>query len=249
MQAAITAAQKGHSVTLLEKTDKLGGQYHLAKVPPKKEMINWACEWQSGEVARQNITVKLNCTATIDNIKALNPDIVFVATGAVPATPPIPGLEKGLQAWDLLQGKAQTPKNKKTAVIGGGIVGCEIVTMLLQNNCEAVIIEMLPDIAINLNAIHRADMLAEFAEAGVDIRVSTVVKGIEQGKVRVEKEGKEETITVDDIIVATGQKPFGAELVGQLRDAGLTVRALGDVKKPAKFINAIHDAFWAAVSI
>jgi pyruvate/2-oxoglutarate dehydrogenase complex dihydrolipoamide dehydrogenase (E3) component len=76
-----------------------------------------------------------------------------------------------------------------------------------------------------------------------------VVKGIEQGKVRVEKEGKEETITVDDIIVATGQKPFGAEFVGQLRDAGLTVRSLGDVKKPAKFINAIHDAFWAAVSI
>jgi NADPH-dependent 2,4-dienoyl-CoA reductase/sulfur reductase-like enzyme len=249
MQAAITAAQRGHTVTLLEKTGRLGGQYHLAKVPPKKEMINWACEWQSGEVARQNITVKLNCTATIGNIKSLNPDVVFVASGAVPATPPIPGLERALQAWDILLGNAQTPKNKKTAIIGGGIVGCEIATMLLQNNCKFTIIEMLPDIAINLNAIQRADMLVEFAEAGVDVRVNTVVKKIEQGKVTVEKEGREETIAVDEIIAATGQKPFGAELIGQLRDAGLTVRALGDVKKPAKFINAIHDGFWAAASI
>ncbi|MDR2049468.1 MAG: NAD(P)/FAD-dependent oxidoreductase [Treponema sp.] len=249
MQAAITSAQKGHTVALLEKTGKLGGQYHLAKVPPKKEMINWACEWQSGEVARQNITVKLNCTATVDNIKALDPDIVFVATGAVPASPPIPGLERGLQAWDLLQGKVQTPNGKKTAVIGGGIVGCEIATMLLQNNCNVIIIEMLSDIAVTLNAIHRADMLAEFAEAGVDIRVNTVVKGIEQGKVTVKKEDKQETIAVDEIVIATGQKPFGAELIGQLRDAGLTVRALGDVKRPAKFINAIHDGFWAAASI
>jgi NADH dehydrogenase FAD-containing subunit len=108
---------------------------------------------------------------------------------------------------------------------------------------------MLPDIAVNLNAIHRVDMLAEFAEAGVDVRVNTAVKKIEQGQVTVEKEGKEEIVTVDEIVIATGQKPFGTELIGQLRDAGLTVRALGDVKKPAKFINAIHDGFWAAVSI
>jgi NADPH-dependent 2,4-dienoyl-CoA reductase/sulfur reductase-like enzyme len=249
MQAAITAAQKNHRVTLLEKSDRLGGQFHLAKVPPKKEMINWAYEWQSGEVARQNIAVKLNFTADADNIKALNPDIVFIATGAVPVSPPIPGLETGIQAWDLLSGKVPAPSNKKTAIIGGGIVGCEIASLLLQNKCEVTIIEMLPDIATNLNGIQKTDMITEFAENKVDIRLNTVVRGIEKGKIAVEKDGKKEDIVVDEIIIATGQKSFGTELIGQLRDAGLPVKVLGDAKKPAKFINAIHDAFWAAASI
>lgn len=249
MQAAITAAQTGNKVTLLEKSDKLGGQLNLAHVPPKKFPIKWALEWLSDEVKRQGVDVKLNFTADAENVKALKPDIVFIASGATPFVPPIPGIEKGIQSWDILSGKVAAPSNKKVAIIGGGIVGCEMASLLTEKGNDVTIIEMLPDIAITLNSIHRADLFAECAEKNIEVLTNTRVKNIVNDGITVEKDNKTEKITADEIVLALGQHPFGTELVDQLRKNGVDVRVIGDVKRPAKIITAVHDAFWSVMSI
>ena len=72
MQAAITANENGHNVTLFEKSGKLGGQLNIACVPPHKSPIKWAVEWMAGELERQNVDVRLNCDADAEMVAAMN---------------------------------------------------------------------------------------------------------------------------------------------------------------------------------
>lgn len=131
MEAAFTAASLGHKVTLLEKSSQLGGQFHLACVPPHKSAIAEACDWFIGETYRNGVDVRLNTEATPELIDQLNPDKVILAAGAdVIRSVPIPGAEKAVISWDVLDGICQVPERKNVAIIGGGIVGCEIAQML-----------------------------------------------------------------------------------------------------------------------
>lgn len=125
MQAALTAAERGHKVTLIEKADKLGGQLNIACVAPDKQNIAKVVKWYEHMLQKRGVKVLLNTTATLDLIKSLNADTVFAATGSLPSVPPIPGIENGVESWDILSGKAAMPEGKKVIIIGGGIVGCE----------------------------------------------------------------------------------------------------------------------------
>ncbi|MDR1903922.1 MAG: FAD-dependent oxidoreductase [Treponema sp.] len=184
MQAAITAARIGHTVTLLEKSDKLGGQFNIACVPPYKEKIAAARDWFAGELARQGVTVKLNWDAGLNVIKSLKPDAVIAATGAVPVTEiPVPGVNNTVQGWDLLNGKVAVPGNSRVTIIGGGIVGCEIAEMLLEKGNSVSIIEMLPEIANGLEMIHKLDLLQDFAEKKVNVKTNSRVTKISQDSV------------------------------------------------------------------
>jgi 2,4-dienoyl-CoA reductase (NADPH2) len=280
MQAAIAASRVGHRVRLLEKSDRLGGQLNLACVPPHKEKIGAARDWFAGELVRRGVEVKLNCAADLEKIELLNPDAVIVATGAVPVTDiPVKGLEYTVQGWDILSGKSAVPKNAHVAIIGGGIVGCEIAELLLEKENSVSIIEMLPSIANGLEVLHTVDLMDEFTEKHVDIQVNARVVGISAGSVTfvrderteraddgtkdnwrgvrqgaVEKDGKsenakEETIKADMVVLAVGQKSVGLELVRSLKEAGYKTLVVGDAKKPAKFIDATRDGYFAGLAV
>lgn len=249
MQAAITATKRGHNVTLLEKTDKLGGQLHLASVPPHKEIINWATDWFTGEIKRSNINVEYSCDADVDYVKSLNPDAVIIATGATPITPRIPGVERGVQSWDILSGAKKAPENQKVTVIGGGVVGCETALLLKEKGNKVTILEMLPDYAAGLYILCKMDMTDEFKEKGIVLETQAFVKEIKLKKVEYEKNGVLHNLDSDFVVLAAGQQSYGQELAGQLEDAGIDVTTIGDAKKPAKIANATREGFFAALNL
>lgn len=107
---------------------------------------------------------------------------------------------------------------------------------------------MLPEVAPNLNAIVRVDMLADFEEKGVDIKVNSTVKKIEQGRVTFEKDDEIHAIDVDKVVLALGQKPYGTELFYMLKQDGIETMIIGDAKEPAKIIDAVKEAFWVVMS-
>ncbi len=127
LEAARTAALRGHRVTLWEKGTATGGQLHYAARPPGKEEFGTLLGYYRHALSAAGVDVVLNQTATVENILEFRADAVIIATGALPAPAPFP-VEAGTAhkvsgAWDILQG-AVIP-GKRVIVAGGGSVGCE----------------------------------------------------------------------------------------------------------------------------
>ena len=140
MQAAITAAQKGHDVTLYEKSNKLGGQMILAAAPPDKQDLNNFLNYLNTQVAKSGVKVELNIEATPAVVANFAPDSVIVAIGASPLIPDIPGI-KGknvLTFQQVLAGKKKA--GNKVIVMGGGYVGCETCFYLAELGADITLV-------------------------------------------------------------------------------------------------------------
>jgi 2,4-dienoyl-CoA reductase (NADPH2) len=101
MEAARTLAQRGHKVTLFEKSTKLGGQLNLAAIPPGRGEFAYAVNWLSSELYRVGVKVEIGKEIDAESIKKQKPDAVVVATGATPLRPKIPGIDGDNVVWPV----------------------------------------------------------------------------------------------------------------------------------------------------
>ncbi|MCP4665641.1 MAG: FAD-dependent oxidoreductase, partial [Deltaproteobacteria bacterium] len=104
MEFALTAAQRGHEVTLYEKESQLGGQVNLAKAPPGKKEFQRLIDSMENRMALWGVDVNLGAELTRDMVKELEPDVLAVASGAKPMEIQVPGMDKShvVSAWDVL---------------------------------------------------------------------------------------------------------------------------------------------------
>ena len=117
-EAARIAAKRGHSVTLLDKNKRLGGQLLISSKVAGRDSFEDQIYFEENEMIRSGVTVKLETSVDMAAVKALKPDAVVIATGSTPRVPhDVEGLEQAhvVQGWDVMQGKAQT--GKRVAVI------------------------------------------------------------------------------------------------------------------------------------
>lgn len=250
MQAAITSFHRGHQVVLLEKTDQLGGQIDIASKGQHKERLQWVKQWFVGEIERTGIDVRLNLEANVQDILTESPDAVFLATGSLPFTPPIPGVESTVMAWDVLNGVTEIPTNSSAIVLGGGIVGCEIAEMLADHGNKTIVLEMTPNIAPGLEPFHRIDVLTNFTEnENITVLTNAKVTEISSASVKYEAEGEHKKIQGTFIVSAFGQRPVGHDLIEELEQAGIEVTVLGDSIKPGNFMTATRTAYDAAITL
>lgn len=249
MQFAITATKRGHDVTLFEKTDKLGGQMQLACVPPHKQDLGRALEWFRGETARTGVKVVLNTDVKEEELLSGGYEAVVLATGSVPVVPPISGIEKAVESWDILSGKLPIPTGEKILVIGGGVVGAELAHMLCEHECDVTVVEMLPEICRGHQLAHKALLegyLAEHAHVNVNSRVTC----IEDGSVSfINGEGETVTIAVDKAVIAAGHRPYGNDLYSNLLGKGIDVYKIGDAEKVDNIRFATRSALDLAYNI
>jgi NADPH-dependent 2,4-dienoyl-CoA reductase/sulfur reductase-like enzyme len=244
MEAACLAKKRGHRVILAEKGDKLGGQLLLAAVPPGKEKINWYSEYLIGRMKKLKVTARLKQEVTAAYVQKLMPDVVLLATGAVPWTPDIPGIQKPnvVKAWDILKGKKKI-EDSMVVVAGGGTVGCETALYLARQNRKVIVVEMLDRIALDMEPINRMDLQEKIRQAGVDTLVKKKMKEIAWEGVLLEDEGgKVEWIRADWVILALGVKP-NDWLFRKLKGKVPEIYSIGDCKKTGKIIDASYDGF------
>lgn len=195
-ETAISAAQKGHKVTLVEKSGKLGGQWLPAAVPPGKSEFTSLIVWQKAMLKKLGVRVLLNTEAYKAFIGRCAPDAVIAATGSKPF---VPGFIKGadkeyvVNAHDVLNGKVDMSGN--VVVIGGGLVGAETADTLCRP-CKVSIVEMLPQIMRDGEYSPAYYMKQRFQEFGVDVHTSTklleigdhsVIKNLYFGEYRAKK--------------------------------------------------------------
>ncbi len=244
MEAARVAALRGHSVTLYEKENELGGQVRIAVRGPGKDKLNFIPTYYSHSLKSAGVKVEMNTPVDAETFKEKKPDVVIFATGAVPVVPDITGIDNPdmvRESWDVLSGAAQVPGNK-VVVAGGGLVGCETALYLAGQGKEVMIIEMMDELASDMEPITRFDFLTELLpQAGIKAILKLVIAEItDQGVVVLDRWGSKSLIEADNVVIALGSCPADA-LVNAARDYAQETYVIGDCKEPRKIINATFE--------
>ena len=246
MQAAITAKELGHDVVLLEKTDTLGGQMNIAALPPHKKYITWAASWFVEELDRVGVEIRKNTEATAELVAGLNPDRVILATGALPTTFGIPGADEAVPCWDILRKDVKPTEGSSVIVLGGGVVGCETATALLEYGCKVTILEMMNEFARGLEGANKIDLMTELAEAGTKMIPGAKVNSVDGTTVTY---NDTEKLEADCVVCALGEVSQGKQLKEDLVEKGIVVAVIGDAVRPRKFQSATQEGYFAAINI
>jgi len=249
MEAAIVAAGRGHDVHLYEQSDRLGGQWLLAAVPPAKTELGTFTVWQKNQLARLGVKVEVNTQVTKEIVEREKPDTIIIATGAKPVTPNITGA-KGpnvVQAFDVLAGKAEV--GDRVAVIGGGLVGSETADHLAVHGKQVVIFEMLDQIAKEGFGFNNYYLLESLNKHHVEMITSAKVLEITPEAVVYEKDGTQQTVTgLDNVILAIGAVSVNT-LCQELQDMGVNIIVVGDAKQSRQALEAVKEGYEAGLTV
>lgn len=248
MEAAYTAARRGHRVTLYESDERLGGYFLLASYPPKKDEIKGYCEYMEKMLPKAGVHVRLNTRVTPEMVAGENPDAVVVATGSMPVIPRIPGVQRPgvVTAEEVLRQKVGMGHN--VAVIGGGATGLETADFLAERDRRVIVLEMDEEVGKDEGPARKAFLMQRLSRYGVDIFTNTTVEEIsEKGVVVSGPDGRKE-IEVDTVVLAVGATPVD-ELSDRLRDMGFPVFVIGDAKEPRRATEAIYEGVKLALHI
>ncbi len=250
MQAAIIAAQKGHKVTLYEKSNELGGQLILAIVPPDKQDLNKLLTYLKLQVAKSGVKVVLNKEATPEVVKKFDPDSVIVAVGSTSMVPDIPGA-KGKNVFncrEVLSGQKKV--GKKVVVMGGGYIGCETCLFLAQKGADVTLVFRSSEPAHDVEPwMFKRYYKEKLKGNNVVVMPKVQYRSITaQGINLINDEGKEVFLEADNIVLATGATPNKA-LGKSLKGKYLEFAEIGDCVEPRRIREAIEEGIWAALAI
>jgi 2,4-dienoyl-CoA reductase-like NADH-dependent reductase (Old Yellow Enzyme family)/thioredoxin reductase len=245
MEAARVLALRGYQVVLIEKQGQLGGKLSVASKGRGKEKNLWVGDYLSHELKRLKVDVRLNTEASIEELEEENPYAVVLATGTSPLVPQITGLDGSgaIDSEDILLGR-KTIEKARVAVIGGGSTGCETAELLAANGNRVTLIELLPQIALDIETTTRIELLERLAQSRVTILTSHKVVKVEGSTLFVERvdTGQESEMLFDSIVVALGTKSndeLAVPLMGRFGRVGV----IGDAKRPRKIADAIKEGF------
>jgi len=242
IEAARVATLRGHSVTLCEKNDKLGGNLIPASVPDFKVEFRWLTDWFACQLDKLGVKVQLGKTVTPDEVAKLKPDVVIVAIGAEPIIPDdITGVNKAVTAVDVLLGKAKV--GDQVIVAGGGRMGSEIALHLAQKGKKVMIVEMLEDIALDMDlVVNRKVLLEKLEEHKVTWAANTRITEIMDKGIRAINTASGESVSypANTVVLALGLTPVNG-LAEALKDKAPEVYAIGDCVKARKVKEAIYE--------
>jgi 2,4-dienoyl-CoA reductase (NADPH2) len=277
MSAALAAHDRGHRVTLYERSNCLGGQLYLAAAPPGREEFACLARDLARQVALAKIPVVLNCEVDAALIEEKAPEGIVLATGAAPLVPPIPGIDRPhvVQAWDVLADRVIT--GRRVAVIGGGAVGVETalflaekgtlsaesLKFLLVNRAEdpetlyrmathgardVTLVEMLERVGKDIGKSTRWGMMQDLSRIGVTTVIRATVVAITDEGLEVEKDGKREAIAADSVVIAAGSDPTNP-LQPVVEAKNIAFQVVGDAGGVGLAFDAVHQGYKAGVTI
>ncbi|MFE4713243.1 FAD-dependent oxidoreductase [Paenibacillus sp. NPDC056722] len=249
MEAAIVAAQRGHDVHLYEQSDRLGGQWLLAAVPPTKTELNYFTIWQKNQLKKLDVKISYNALVDRNLVLQEQPDTVIIATGAKPIVPRIKGADNPnvVLAFDVLAGKEDV--GNRVAVIGGGLVGTETADHLALHGKQVVLMDMQDAIAKDGFVFNNHYLLESIDKHHVEVITSAKVLEITPDAVIYEKGGEPLRVEqLDTIILALGAVPVDT-LSQEFKDMGIDVMVVGDSAVVKQAIDAIKDGFEAGLAV
>lgn len=242
MMAAWSAHRKGHGVTLFEQSDHLGGQTNCSKYSAHKQDLLRYRNYLVRQIEKSGLHVEKCRTATPEMIKNLAPDVLFLALGAKPVIPPIPGSKFAMLAVDAYPVLNDLPK--QIVIIGGGTVGCELALDLDDGVRQITVIELSDRLHKQDNKAY--DMALDehlSASANISCLTETSCNCISKDHVIIKtKSGDTGHIQADQVILATGFTPLSEE-AAQFFGIALETHIIGDCRNIGKVRDANEQGF------
>ena len=255
--ALTTLLDRGHDVTLYEKTGELGGNVIGAAAPPFKIDCQDYLKWLVRQAETSTAKVLLNTEATKDVLDKENYDALIIAVGAEPAIPDIPGVKKPHVSWAVDAELGKTTVGKKIVVIGAGTVGLEAAIEFRREGKDVLVLELLDkeaaDNALRMSAKTAAREFPIILDAEkIPVHYGINVKEIHDDKVTGvdSATGKAVEFQADTVLLAIGMKPLWDVAETLRRCAPETeVRIVGDAHEVGSICTAVNGAFQAALHI
>lgn len=289
MESARRLSALGHKVTLIERSDRLGGTLRFASLAyePNERLLNWLRR----EVEEAPIDIRLGTEATPELLRSLAPDEVIVATGAVRGMPDIPGNDRdnvfsGDDMRKMMLGESSDELKRKTGfltrmatkigaatgatanldlvrkathtwmplgdrivIIGGELVGIELAEFLIERGRKVTIVDDTPAFGKGLTLVRRMRILTELKEHGVEMFPASSGITIEADAVSfTAKDGTTLKAAADHVIVAKGADG-DLTLANRLREAGFSVRTVGDANGVGYIEGAMRGAYGVVTEI
>jgi 2,4-dienoyl-CoA reductase (NADPH2) len=273
MSAAMAASDAGHEVILVEKSDRLGGQLHIAGAPPGREEFAVLARDLARQTELRGVCIETGKAATPELIREYAPDRVILCTGGAPITPDIPGADGDnvCQAWDVLAGRAHP--GRRVIVVGGGAAGVETALFLgrkgtldgetlkfllshnvedcdtlrglcLSGTKEITVVEMLDKLGRDIGPSTRWTMKQEMAALGITSKARTTALEITPEGLKAITENGPEFLPADSVVLAVGTTSYNP-LQTEVEHMNIPCSTVGDASEPGQAIQAIRQGYLA----
>ena len=208
---------------------------------PVKDYMNWLI----GQVNKRPIDVKLGTKATPETVQGY--DAVLVAIGAEPLILPVPGVEQAKVAIETLGHEEEL--GDSVILIGGGQVGCETALHYAKLGKKVTVMEMQSELAPDASITGRNELLTEIAaEPNFIPLTGAKCVSLTATSVTYEKDGKQETITANSVVLSAGMKAKTQEADSFIGTA-LAFAEIGDCVRARTVEYATKEAYYAAVNL
>ena len=245
MEAARTAAMRGHKVFLYEKNGSLGGNLIPGGSHSFKKEVRELNAWYQNELKALPVEIHTGETVTSEQLRNMDADVIILATGSVPVMPNIPGMDDK-KVLGCMEAFAHPEKvGQKVMVIGGGLVGCEMALDYAQDGKEVMVVEALPKIlsAGILSPIPNGQMIPDlFEHHHVTVLEKHRLSAVENGKVILESDGQKKVLDADTVVIAVGFRP-APSMAQELQGCGAVVYEIGDGQKVSTILHAVWDGY------
>lgn len=254
IQAVLTLIERGHDVTLYEKTKRLGGTLNYAVIPEFKQDLKDYLNYLVTQANKSGARILLGTEATKEILDAECYDAVIIAVGAKPIVPNIPGIKKTHVHWAPYADAGEVEVGNKVVIIGAGAVGIEAAIDLKMEGKDVTVVEMMPDLRSLMSSSGGAtrEFMQIVKELNIPINLNFKLEEVTDKSViccnTVTNEKVE--IPADTVLLAIGVTPLH-EVADALRHSAPETECfvVGDAICAGNVGPAVKSAFRAAAYI
>jgi len=251
MEAARTAAKRGHHVTLFEKQKTLGGNLIPGGSHKFKTEVRELNAWYQRELAELPVTIKLGTKIDTEQLEKLSADVMIFAVGAEPIIPKISGIDQNIVVGCIDALNHPEKIGDKVVIVGGGLVGCEMALTYAEQGRDVTVVEVLDNIlsaGIPVPVPNRQMIFDLFEHHHIKVLNGHKIVKIKDHRIVLVADGSEMDIQADSVVIAVGFRPRKS-IASQLKQSRAVVYEIGDGHQVGTIMKAIWDGYEIANNI